>query len=358
MKVGVSNDICQRSVPCLAVYSAGSSENRATGTAAMNKERWLHLILLIAIPAAVAGFYLYNARVQPPPPLTAEERQMNDELFAATKTQCVGRYLFKVPATLTNTHTDGVNINQALISSKRLYAPAFAQRIRLREAELLNTKTVNPKHSPFLKQVYRINEHAVIFDRNENQSTPGYARVLEGHLYANGVAFTLTLEMNDFSDPHYEENRQRLINAGVSDWGLNTKQRKLAEMQSLLSRITDRTNEEIPTRPGTCIPEGFIADGEALVREDMTFVYPHDTFSLSVSTNNHLGDKTSMLERNAEIMPYVIAANGRTLRKGKTRIAGYETDEWLIMAHPEDNAGNATTQLMFLAINNEKKRRF
>ena len=195
----------------------------------------------------------------------------------------------------------------------------------------------------------------MIFDRYENESVPGFGRILEGHLYVDGVAFTLTQEITDLSDPKYQKDKADFINAGVSIDFLNNKAQKLAELQDLMSRLSGRKDDEIPTQPGTCISEGFIRDGREKPKEDITFVYPHNpVFSLSVSTNTSLGDPKSMLERSHEIQPYLTEVKARTLRKGKTQLAGFEADEWLNNAPSERSSDPLAKQLLFNIIANEK----
>lgn len=317
----------------------------------------LPLLIPLAMLLLAAGFYIHNyvTFVHTTPALTDKEKRMVDTLFTTTKAQCVGRYVFEVPASFENTLTDRAQINEVSISSKRLYRPAFEQRIRLREEALKNSSTVDPIDQPFLKQVYRVSENAVIFDRNKNESEGGVSRILEGHLYVDGVAFILTQEILDLSEPKYQKDKEDFIKAGVSVSSLNTKPSKLAELQDLMSRLSGRKNDDIPTQPGTCISEGFIRDGSAKPKEDITFVYPHNSvFSLSVSTNTYLGDPKSMLERSHEIQPYLTGINARTLRKDKTQIAGFEADEWLNTAPSEKSPGHPSGQLLFNAIANEK----
>lgn len=324
-------------------------------------KKYLPLLLPLAmlVLAAVLYVHFYVTFVRPPPPLTFGEKQMTEALFTDTKTQCTGRYLFEVPVSFANTLHNRAKIGNASITSKRTYRPVFEQQIRLREEELKKGHTVDPEDQPFLKQVYRLNDNAVIFDRNENESVPGFGRILEGHLYTDGVAFLVEMEIIDYSDPKYAKDRALFLRDGSSPSTAFTKPQKLAEMQDLLSRLSGRKDEEIPTQPGTCIADGFIRDGRGQPRENITFVYPHNNnFSLSVSTNTYLGDSTSMLERSAEIQPYLALINGRTLRKGVARIAGFNTDEWLTIAYPEDSEDVPSTKLMFLAINNEKSVNF
>ncbi|WP_267372074.1 MULTISPECIES: T6SS immunity protein Tli4 family protein [unclassified Pantoea] len=321
----------------------------------------LQLLFPLTIVLLAAGFYIHNyvTFVHTPSALTDREKLRVDTLFATTRTQCVGRYIFEAPASFENTLTDRAQINDVSISSRRLYPPAFAQRIRLREQELKKGHTVREVDQPFLKQVYSLGENAVIFDRNRNESVPGFGRILEGHLYVDGVAFTLVQEINDLSDPKYKENKESLIRAGVNIDSLNTKPQKLAELQDLMSRLSGRKDDEIPTQPGTCISQGFIRDGKGKPQEDITFTYPHNqVFSFVVWSNNALKESTDMMERSGEIQSYLSAINARTLRKGKAQIAGFEASEWLATAPSEDSPDNPTAQLLFTAAANEKTADF
>ncbi|MGJ0125786.1 T6SS immunity protein Tli4 family protein [Pantoea sp. RHCKP32] len=321
----------------------------------------LQLLFPLAIVLLAAGFSIHNyvTFVHTPPALTDKEKRRVDTLFATTRAQCVGRYVFEVPASFENTLTDRAQINEVSISSRRLYPPAFAQRIRLREQELQNGHTVRKVDQPFLKQVYRMSENAVIFDRNTNESEAGFGRILEGHLYADGVAFILTQEINDLSDPKYQESKESLIRAGVNTYSLNTKSRKLAELQDLMSRLSGRKDDEIPAQPGTCISQGFIRDGKGTPQEDITFIYPHNPiFSFVVWSNNALKESTDMMERSGEIQSYLSGINARTLRKEKKQIADFAASEWLATAPSEQSPDNPTAQLLFTAIANEKTADF
>ena len=126
-----------------------------------------------------------------------------------------------------------------------------------------------------------------------------------------------------------------------------------------MSRLSGRKDDEIPTQPGTCISEGFIRDGNGQPKEDITFDYPHNpAFSFVVWGNNALKESTTMLERSSEIQSYIRSIDGRTLRKGQTQIAGFDTSEWLITAPPQKSSDNPSKQLMFTAIANEKTADF
>ncbi|WP_148050405.1 T6SS immunity protein Tli4 family protein [Erwinia sp. JUb26] len=255
---------------------------------------------------------------------------MTDKLFEQTKPQCLGRYLFDVPISFNNAAVGQVNINEMRISSKRLYPPAFEQRVRLREQELKNSPTVDPKYLPFLKQVYRINENTVIFDRNVNGSVPGFGRVLEGHRYNNGVAFIVTTTIRDLSDPKYKKDMDDYLNSGTREDALNNKPQKLEEMKILLSRIKGRKDDEVPEQPGVCIPDGFIYDVGSMSNDIINIIYNSDDFGLIVNSNSNLRKDGTLLGRAGEINPTLIRIGAHTLKKGVVNLPEINAEEWLV----------------------------
>ncbi|KML22658.1 hypothetical protein VL10_15795 [Leclercia adecarboxylata] len=288
---------------------------------------WMGLLVVVLILST--AFWLLT-RSWPVAPLTAKEKQMTDKLFEQTRPQCVGRYLFDVPASFNNADVGQVKINEMRITSKRLYPPAFAQRIQLREQELKNSPAVDPLDLPYLKQVYRINDNAVIFDRNVNESVAGGMRVLEGHLYSNGVAFIVYLEFLDHTNPKYFEKKKMLKNAGLSESSLSNKPQKLAEMQSLLSRLKGRNDDEVPTLPGICIPEGFINDSGVISNDVINIIYNSDDFGLIVNSDNTLRKSEPFLERSDEMNATLIRVGAHTLKKGAVKLPKINAEEWLM----------------------------
>ncbi|WP_323840676.1 T6SS immunity protein Tli4 family protein [Photorhabdus africana] len=271
----------------------------------------------------------------------------------------MGRYLIDIPEAFGNILHEGIFIGDAKIETKRLYLPAFEQRIQLREQELKATKYVDPKNMPFLKKVYRLqgNLKGVIFDRNQNTSVPGYARVLEAHLYDNGVAFIITMEFIELSDDKYKEDRDFYIRHGFSEIEYNKLHQTLYKMNSLIARISGRKDTEIPTVAGTCIPDGFIT-GSRYEMENITFVYQgneSDHFNFSIEILNDIKEKNNMLDRISGMEGMLLAMRVKTIRKGKRKINGTHTEEILasgsegMQLEPETKI----TRYMFNLIANE-----
>ncbi|PLV45963.1 hypothetical protein NV64_21905, partial [Erwinia sp. B116] len=183
------------------------------------------------------------------PHITPKESAVIDTLFAETKPQCIGRYVIDVPQSFNNSLRDMIFIDDFKISSKWIYPPAFQQRIKLREQELrdaVNKPENEPEDAPFLKEKILLPESkGVIFDHNESD-TPDIYRQLEAHIYVNHVAFVITTEFRDFSGEKNKEKKAKYLARGFTEADANTKPAKLAALQSLISRLSGRKDEEIP----------------------------------------------------------------------------------------------------------------
>ncbi|WP_246545255.1 T6SS immunity protein Tli4 family protein [Photorhabdus hainanensis] len=284
---------------------------------------------------------------------------MTDEMLANMQTRCVGRYLIDLPAGFDNIIHDGIFIGDAQIETERLYPPAFEQRIQLREQKLKEAKTIYPKDMPFLRKVYRLQDNlkGVIFEKNEDIDIPSYARVLEAHLYNNGVAFTITMKFMDLSDEKYARDRAGFIKDGFSEYKLKATDRTMMKMRNLLSKISGRKDTEIPTEAGTCIPDGFIA-GSRDEKENMTFVYKRnesDHFTFSVEILNDLQEKNHLLERLRGMEGLFLAVHAKIIRKEKREINGTYTEEVLTTA-PTEKSDELETKIpgyAFMLIANE-----
>ncbi|TDB63035.1 T6SS immunity protein Tli4 family protein [Photorhabdus khanii] len=305
----------------------------------MNKKNIFLILLCVLAIYALWRWYFPDPYH---PSLTEKEKQVTTEMLANMQTRCVGRYLIDIPVGFGNIIHDGIFIGDATIETERLYPPEFEYRIEAREQELKTTQYVKPKDMPFLKKVYRLqgNMEGVIFDRNESSGIPGYARVLEAHLYNNGVAFIVTMKFVELSDDKYKEDRDDYIKAGFSEREYNELYQTLEKMKRLLSRISGRKDTEIPTVAGTCIPDGFIA-GNWNEQENMGFVYrgnQGENFKFSIEILNDLTGENTLLERIGEIEKDLHANRGGIARKGKKEVNGIHAEELLAIGlQPFDN---------------------
>nr|WP_314265435.1 T6SS immunity protein Tli4 family protein [uncultured Moellerella sp.] len=279
-------------------------------------------------------------------------------LFSQTKPQCIGRYIIDVPQSFYNQSNNMIFIDDFRIESQFLYPPAFKQRIRLREKELndeINKPGNDLKDAPFIKEQIQLPEgKGIIFDRNiSGQDDLG--RILEAHVYTDMMAFTITTEILDLSDPKYIDRKKTYIDAGFSEAKMNDKSAKLAAMKSLISRLSGRKDESIPTEKGLCIPNGFIKDDGGKHQEKVSLTYENDELIFGVETDNTMvGSRDTLLSRSANVSLAIKESNQQTIKKGELAINGIPSQEWLVTGIQESNRMNGQFPLYkFVLFSNE-----
>lgn len=288
----------------------------------------------------MAGMLLITQAVQAST-LTEKDSAMPETLFTHTKPQCIGRYLIDVPDSFNNSLKNMVFIDDFKVESKRLYKPAFQQKIMLREQELrdsTNKPGNKPQDAPFLKEVTHLPDgRGVIFDHNES-GTPDIFRQLEAHVYTNMIAFTITTEIRDYSNLKNSDKKVKYLGRGFTEAQSNTKPARLAAMKSLISRLSARKDEEIPTDKGVCIPDGFIKDDDGTHEEKVSFTYETDDFYFSVDTDNtYVGSDSTLLSRKAAIEEEQAEAHYHTLKYGELRPGGIPAQQWLSAGMQQSN---------------------
>lgn len=295
--------------------------------------------------------------------LPQKERAVIDTLFAKTKPQCIGRYVIDVPESFNNQLHNMIFIDDFKINSKWIYPPAFQQRIRLREQELreaINKPGNKAEYAPYLKEVIVLPDgRGVIYDHNE-PGTPDIYRQLEAHVYVNNVAFVITTEFRDFSGEKNKQEKNEYIADGFTEADANTKPAKLAALQSLISRLSGRKDEEIPKEKGVCIPNGFIRDDGAKHIEKITFRYVNDDLSFGLYTNNEfMGSDDTLFNRSAQINEALKTSNKYTIKKEARSPNGIPAEMWLFggnqtLRNEETNEDEKSTFYNFILSANER----
>ncbi|TPE10088.1 hypothetical protein FJP62_21640, partial [Pantoea vagans] len=268
-------------------------------------------------------------------------------LFAQTKPQCIGRYVIDVPVSFNNQLHDMIFIDDFKIESKTLYPPAFKQRVQLREQELrdaINKPENDPKDAPFIKEKIDLPDgKGIIFDRNIS-GEDDLGRVLEAHVFINMTAFIITTEILDLSSSKYRERKKIYIKAGFTEAQMNEKSAKMAALQSLISRLSGRKDESIPSAEGVCIPNGFIRDDGLSHKEEVSFSFKNSDFVFGVYTNNkYKGSDDTLFNRAAEIEKILKDTNQHTIKKYALSPGGVPAQAWL--SGGTQNVGNSVIPL-------------
>ncbi|WP_148049955.1 MULTISPECIES: T6SS immunity protein Tli4 family protein [unclassified Enterobacter] len=124
-------------------------------------------------------------------------------------------------------------------------------------------------------------------------------------------------------------------------YGNNVPQR-LAELISLLTRISGKKETDIPVTPGFCLPEIFIADDQEEQEESIDVIYKpsgYPMLKISFYTDNVSRPGSSQLERSALMKQKISEAEGRTLESGKRNINGLYAEQWLAEGNTGDGIG-------------------
>ena len=308
-------------------------------------------LLLLVVGGGIIGYHWY---VSYPPEitLTLQENKTMKTFMQGVSTRCVGRYLIDIPGSFSVEEGNALAfVNDAPIKTKRIYRPAFEQKIRLREEKLRSEKTVNPRDMPYLKQIYSLPEgmEGVIFERNRSISLPDSSRVLEAHFYINGVAVEVELRARNGLSSRYEDERKNIPEI----YG-NTVPEKVAELTWLLKRISGRKDTEIPHQAGLCLPDIFIADGRGKEKESIDLGYTSPEYPelmFDFLTDNFNSSDTLMLERSVEMERDIKKLEGRTIQKGKRELNDIYTEEWLVAGKTDSDE----KILRFVLHANEKK---
>ncbi|MGL5952415.1 MAG: T6SS immunity protein Tli4 family protein [Providencia rustigianii] len=286
---------------------------------------------IIVCLLAISGWRFYTSS----PLLTQKDKMMIDSLFEETKPQCIGRYTIDVPISFNNQLNDFIFIDEFKMESKFIYPPAFKQRIELREKELndaINQPQNEMQNAPFIKESIQLPDNkGIIFDRNIS-GEDDLSRMLEAHIYVDNIAFIITTKILDLSDPKYSERKKIYINAGFSEFDMNTKPARLAQMKSLISRLSGRINDTIiPTEKGICIPNGFIADDSNVHKNRISYTYENDDLIFGLETDDTiLGSDDTLLNRSPGIYGALLKSNQRTIKKGELLLGKIPAQEWLI----------------------------
>ena len=309
-------------------------------------------VIIFAVLFALGfGVYQYFRPYNPSPQtLTSSQQVTMNKINAEMKPYCVGRYMLDLPSSFT-AYNDAApldnNIWAAVISrpedmyktylaTKKMYHPGFVQLIALREKALQNSKTIDAQDMPFLKKVWPLptGMDGVIFERNENGGAADAMRILEGYIYSNGVVIKFQKQTVNDSASRYERQRNGdpIQNYVTSD---------VSQMQSLMTRISGRDNDFIPTKPGSCITHAFIAtDPTAREQEDINIGLISATFNnirVALSTDNFTCEENTMLDRMGEITSNISRSRGGIERKGAFSVNGLQAQEFLATGLQEDN---------------------
>jgi hypothetical protein len=284
-------------------------------------------------------------------PMTPEETKQVETLTAQMTTHCVGRYLVDLPAAFVLNSQASAEIEGVKIEVTPMTKPQFNFAFTGRQKTL--ERMLQPgadRNRPYLRKVIPLPNQSTggIFDRAESQSSSDRSgRIYELMAWRNDYLLKATVAATDLTFPEdANDSIAKQLKTDVAE--------KLAKLLSVYERLEGRSNEEIPTRAGFCIANGFFR-GPAN-EEEKAYVPFHlkdapDVYFHFASIDNAGKEQQTLLQRAGQVEREMKASGTQTIRKGKKQISGQSYEEWLMKGPTSDSVPGT----MFTFLGNEAK---
>ncbi len=285
----------------------------------------------------------------PPPTMTPEETQRVSTLTLHLVPRCVGRYLIDLPESFVLNSQSRTEVEGVEIVATPMPQAEFNAMLKKRQATYADMRLPLDDY-PYLRDTHPLGGSAIgaIFDRNEQDSSSMRAgRVLELHGWKNGFAFDMRIKAVDATFPELQS---------IEFWrskGSDVPQ-KMAALRAMYERVRGRADTDVPTGPGLCFANGFLA-GPPTAHEWVD-MYHHMEDTKDVAFSYHymtdLEQDDELLDRGADIERMLAETNGKTLRKGKAAAQIPDAQEWLMSRE----SGTDTRRFQHFTLESNAKR--
>ncbi|EFB4671953.1 hypothetical protein M9N92_003935 [Escherichia coli] len=300
------------------------------------------LILIAGWLVLKPGSYHYS--------LSDREKEMVTSLLQHPEMRYFGFYSVVLPAEFTPTgmvmFIQGSEMTP--VETKLQYYPPFQQFLLRYEKELRNKPVADPQDAPYLKGVYPLTSpmSGLIFERVESGDTPDFARILDAWKWAEGVTFSVKMNVTDRRPARYDVDRKG--SPGIYSYDVPQKK---AQLLAILSGLQPRRDNQRPSGNKLAIQYGQV-DASLLGEYEVSVSYKNSNnieISLQTDTDSYI---TSLLDENAQVME---TADGITLYKGQKKINGLEISEWWVRKQIMLSSEPSRDYEFSLAIHEDKK---
>jgi len=264
--------------------------------------------------------------------MTPEETQRVEAITANMTTRCVGRYLIDMPEQFVLNSESNTVIEGVSVVATPMEKSLFEQRLAGRLGELERTRFRGDlKDAPFVRAKNSLlpPHVGVVVDRARRVEEGRLGRTLEVLGWTSGFEIKAQIDSMDNTFPED-------ANDSIAKQLINDTPEKLAHLLKVYERISGRKDTEIPSTPGLCIPNGFVA-GASREGQDTGAVYhlrdaPDVWFGLT--HDGTIGAMSTLFQRASELEKGMARAGVKTLRKAKRDIHGEPYEEWLFTNTP------------------------
>lgn len=298
---------------------------------------------LIVVRLATLGLVALLYACQPKaPPMTPEETQRVESLTANMSTRCVGRFLVDMPERFVLNSESTTEIEGVKIAVRPMDKTLFNYALETREIVLRREKimgTYYGENVPSLLSVHRLPaDEGAVFNRSESRESP-VLRTLELLAWQDGYALTLLINTQDRSFAKRERD---------DDTRKTDTPEKLAHLLKVYERVSGRKDTEVPSVPGLCIPNGFVAGAEREGQETDAVYHLNGAPDVwfGFGSSDAIKEATSLFDRAPDVERAMKDGGSKTLRKTKRLLHGQEYEEWLWVNTPEQDGIRGTHFLM------------
>lgn len=273
-------------------------------------------------------------------PMTPEETQRVETLTANMTTRCVGRYLIDMPQSFVLNSESTTEIEGVKVAVRPMDKHLFEMTLTGREAELRRTHMDGKPSRPFLKRIEVAPAIALgkVFNRAEQSGAAEFGRTLELLAWQNGYEVRMSINATDGTDipfdtsvigTPFEASEKEVWDKYRSR---NNTPEKLAHLLEVYERVSGRKDTEIPSVPGLCIPNGFVAGTDREGQETDAVYHLADAPDVwfGFGSSDAIKEDSTLLQRSPSAEKAMAKEDAKLLRKGTRTIHGQEYEEVLM----------------------------
>ncbi|MBM2765427.1 T6SS immunity protein Tli4 family protein [Burkholderia anthina] len=265
--------------------------------------------------------------------LTEQEQGTVAEMTTNMKPRCVGRYLIDLPNNVLP--IGDANFEGVRVHAKSMSLEQFKSDMHQRESELKATKSAIGYKLFFDGGVVHGVENSQYFvSLGDSGAVSDIERVIEVHKWDRGYGLYLRVLGVDSIHAEYTKKYQGTP-YGIVDLRNNVPEKTQLAFD-LIEKLQGRSEDEIPTMPGTCFVGGFMPGKAISEKEKVSTSYVlADKADVSFTWDSFAGlQATSTLLpriRSTDVQDALKTAQGRVIRSGSIELpSGMKVDEALI----------------------------
>lgn len=272
--------------------------------------------------------------------MTPEETHRVEAITANMTTRCVGRYLIDMPQSFVLNSESTTEIEGVKVAVRPMDKHLFDMTLEAREMELRRKHIIGKPTRPFMKRIEAapVIEVGKVFNRAKGVGESELGRTLELLAWREGYEVRMSINATDGTDipfdasaigTPFEASERELWDKYRTR---NDTPEKLAHLLKVYERISGRKDNEIPSIPGLCIPNGFVAGADREGQETDAVYHLADAPDVwfGFGSSDAIKEDSTLLQRSPRAEKAMAKEDAKLLRKGTRTIHGQVYEEVLM----------------------------